>query len=77
MLFTTKNSMLKLLYRALWLSADFERTLHIRYPGAFETLKRNDDLLSDEELKKMVELLTEYSDFDDINRPPPAVIILT
>lgn len=77
MLFTTKNNMLKLLYRGLWLSADFERALHIRYPGAFETLKRNDDLLSDEELKKMVELLTEYSDFGGMNRPPPAVTILT
>lgn len=61
----SREWMLKELYQALWISADFEVDLFENFPNDFYTmLKWNENKISNESLTKMYEFLNNHPIFN-------------
>lgn len=48
-----RTTMLKEIYQGLWLSADFECDLEMRFPSQFKALKWNENQISDDDVMSM------------------------
>lgn len=59
-----KTQMLMEIYQGLWLSADFECDLEMEFPSQFRALKRNENEISDDDLKSMYEFLKKHPVFN-------------
>lgn len=60
----SREWMLKELYQALWISADFESDLFENFPNEFNVLKWNENKVSDESLTEMYEFLNGHPVFN-------------
>lgn len=52
------------IYQGLWLSADFENDLEMRFPSQFKALKRNENQISDDDVASMYIFLKIHPAFN-------------
>ena len=52
------------LYKALWLSADFETDLESEFPDEFRTLKWNENKIPDDKVALMYTFMCEHPVFN-------------
>ena len=59
-----RTKMLMDIYQGLWLSADFECDLEMKFPSQFRALKWNENQISNDDLKSMHTFWKEHPVFN-------------